>query len=179
MIGYTVKIDLSQAERFAAFPSQAETYLGFAFDRIELEAVRAARREAPRFQSLLTNSIHADRTGPYEVTVAPGVKYGEYVEGGTGPAAGQKSYRPPADALYEYVKGRASISFRNTRAGSGARGAQYDEIRDRAWALSAYIAKHGTKPNPYMARAAEFMEKRAPEIVAAQLDRLAVEVNRA
>ena len=111
--------------------------------------------------------------------MAPGVAYAEYVHEGTGPAAGRASYMPPVSHLYAYVKGRAGVSFRNAKKGSAARSAQYDEIRDRAWALARYIQRHGTKPNRFMERTAAVMEKRAPEILAAQMAKLAAEANRA
>lgn len=179
MIAYTAKLDLSGAARFAQMPRQLDAHLDFAFDRIGLEGVRVMRREAPKFQSLLTNSVHSERTGPYQVTVAPGVNYAAYVNNGTGPAAGNARYVVNPEKLYEWVKAHPSISFRNTRRGSAARAAQYDEIRDRAWALAAYISRHGTKPNDFVGRAATFMEKRAPEILEAQLAKLAGEVGSA
>jgi hypothetical protein len=109
--------------------------------------------------------------------VVAGSRYAEYVHEGTGPAAGKAAYLPPAERLYEYVKARAGVSFRNTRRGGAARGRQYDEIRDRAWALARYIQRHGTKPNPFMERTREVMEKRAPEILERELARVAEEAS--
>lgn len=179
MIPYSVKLDLSKAARFADMPRQVDAAIGFAMDRIGLEGVRVMRREAPKFQSVLTNSIHAERSGPHGVTIAPGVKYADYVNDGTGPAAGRQPYMPNIENLLPWVKARAGVSFRNTRAGGAARSAQYDVIRDRAWALARYIQRHGTKPNPFVERTAAVMEKRAPEILEAQLAKLADEFNRA
>lgn len=174
MIPLTVRLDVAAAvQGLRATHDALEHHLGFALDRIGLEGVRVARREAPKFQSLLTNSIHYERR-PGEVEIAPGERYAVFVHEGTRPG-----YMPPPSALMEYVKARAGVSLRNTRAGGATRAAQADEIRDRAWRLARYIYGHGTKANPFMARTAEIMAKRAPEILEAQMAKLAAEAGRA
>ncbi|MGE0358657.1 MAG: hypothetical protein AB7P08_17275 [Burkholderiales bacterium] len=174
MIDYSIKLDIdAAAARFQRLPADIEVALNWGFERIALEGVRRARNEAPKFQSVLLNAIHSRSPDANTVEIVAGTRYAEYVERGTGPAAGKASYLPPASHLYGYVKARANLSFRNSARGSAARGAQYDEIRDRAWALARYIQRHGTKPDPFMDRTRAYLEKRAPEIMAREIGRVA------
>lgn len=178
MIVYEVKLDIDAVlAHYRALPSEIEAGLKFGLDRIALEGVRTARKEAPKNQSTLLNAIHSQRPDAGTVEIVAGSRYAEYVERGTGPAAGKPAYMPNPVHLYGYVKARGKVSFRNTRRGSAARTSQYDEIRDRAWALAHYIKAHGTKPNPFMERTRAYMEKRAPEILERELARVAGEAS--
>lgn len=119
------------------------------------EVARAARGNAPKAFSNLVNSIHAFRVAPLHWRVAPGVNYAGDVEEGTKPG-----YMPNPTHLYAWVKQRSGVRFGETRSGSAARQAQYDDVRDRAWALARHIKAHGTKAHPYMAPAARDKESR-------------------
>lgn len=136
-------------------PAAVARHVGLALDRAAEEVAREARRLAPKAFSTLTNSIHAHQDGAWRRIVAPSVNYAMYVETGTGPAVGQDSYMPNPVHLRGWIKQHGGISFGTTKRGSRARQEQYDEIRDRSFALAMYIKQHGTKPHPYMRPAAE------------------------
>lgn len=179
MISYTYDFNaVGASKKISALPDKVDQAIIATLDRVELEGVREMRREAPKFDTILTNSIHAERPSPMELVIAPGVKYAEYVERGTGPAAGQAPYMPNAENLMAYVKRRSSVNFRNTKQGSAGRGAQLDEIRDRAWALARYIYAHGTKPNPYVERTHAWAERRVPQILVTEINKVADEESR-
>lgn len=178
MISYDAKLDIDEVlARCQKLPAGLDAVMGFALDRIGIEGARRARAEAPKRFSTLTEGIRWVRPDASTVAIVSSARYAAYVEAGTGPAIGKPAYMPNPVHLYAYVKSTARVSFRNTRAGSRARGAQLDEIRDRAWALALYIQRHGTRPNPYMARTQAYMEQRAPEIVERELARAAAGVS--
>lgn len=138
-----------------AFRRSVTRYL----DRAALESQRAMQQEVPKAFSTLWTSIQIIVTGELERLIAPSVNYARMVAEGTGPAAGKKRYFPNPVHLYAWVKQRAGITFKG-RKDSPARRRQYDEVRDRAWALARYISVHGTKPNPFHTRAADKVRSR-------------------
>ena len=117
---------------------------------------RTARLNAARHAafSTLTNSIAARKVGELHFEVRAATNYARALEEGTGPAAGRAPYMPNPVHLQAYVKRRANIRWQG-RPGSQRRRDLMREVRDRAWALAVHIRKHGTKPHPYMAPAAE------------------------
>lgn len=162
----TISGDVSGAVKsLEDYPGLLRMNVIAALDRGAAEVAREARRLAPKAFTTLTNSIRAQTTGEFERTVAPGVNYAAYVEQGSGPAIGKPRYMPNPVHLQAWVKLRAGIRITGKK-GSAQRRSQFDEIRDRAWALARYIQAHGTKPQPFMAPAAANKESRVKQLLA-------------
>lgn len=123
--------------------------------RIAAEArIRAGRNAA---FSNLVNSILPSQISQLHFRVRAGAAHARFVEEGTGPAVGRKSYMPPPQSLEAYVRLRAGIRWRG-RAGGATRRSQQRDVRARAFALALHIRKHGTKPHPFLRPAAEMYE---------------------
>jgi len=114
--------------------------------------------------STLVNSVRMVQDRPMSVLVAPGVRYGRLVDEGTGPAARKPAYMPNPTHLRAYIKARAGIRWKG-KPGDATRKKQFDEVRDRAWALAIHIKAHGTKPHPFIQPTADKMNSRVHELL--------------
>ncbi len=86
-----------------------------------------------------------------------GIPYAQYVEYGTGPAAGHQAYTPPlsitrpGQPLYKWVETKHLVGVYNlkTQRRIGSKQQNIDENQKAARAIWAGIRKNGTQPHPY------------------------------
>lgn len=151
-----VKVRSDKARQaFAAAPAVMERHLDQALGRGALEIAREAGRRVHKAFSTLWASIRAVQVLKLHWRVSTGTNYARAVEEGSKPG-----YLPNPVHLMGWIKLRGGIRFGMTRQGSAARQAQYDDLRDRAWALARSIEKRGTRAHPFMKPAAEVLTPR-------------------
>lgn len=93
-----------------------------------------------------------------EKAIIAGAPYAAYVEYGTGPAAGRKSYLPPFAPIYAWVKRNVRISTTGEalfKPGSkaGSRKASDAEARRITQAIRWAIFQRGIRPRPFFRNA--------------------------
>lgn len=121
------------------------------------EVARAARRNAPKAFTTLTNSIRAERVTDLHYRVATGVNYARAVE------EGRKAGKMPgtANGLMEWVKQKTKLTGKPL---------------DRAtFAIARAIGRDGIQARPYMAPAVERQKDRIVALVQAAARRAAQE----
>lgn len=130
-----------------------------------------AKERAPKSLSNLWNSILAAPAGPLRHEVRAGVMHAAYVEHGTGPAVGKPKYYPNPDNLLQYLmtSPRARGFKRFKRSDRGRLEQEMGLVR-RAQAFAWWIYQHGTKPQPFMAPAAEAKRDACTAFVRAAVD---------
>jgi hypothetical protein len=163
-INLTVEIDDRVIDKIRGLPAELRDELQVDLDTAgQLVAAEMLVAAPGGPTSNLKQSIKMDQESETSRWVGPHVAHGIYVELGTGPAAGRAPYFPNPANLESWVKFRGGISLRNTKLGSARRQGQMDEIRDRAWALARYLARVGTRAQPFVQPTAE---KTAPRVAA-------------
>lgn len=167
----SVRIDADQAlAAFRAAPEVLARHVDGALARAAAGIAGEAKRRAPKSLSVLTNSIIFGPVGPLAYEVRPGVAYGAYVELGTGPAAGNPQYYPNVDNLIAYLTASPKArGFGRWKKGA-ERDTQAEQIAAKAQAFAWWIWQHGTRPQPYMAPAAEAKRDETVAIVRAAVD---------
>lgn len=127
---------------------------------------RTMRREAPKFQSVLVNSIHVEKTSPMERKVAPGTDYAQAVHDGVKPGGKglPRFFDPESVDIVRWLESKVRGTTKRARKASKRFSAQELELRDRYEGYAWYVRHHGTKPNPFVERA--FVEH-ASSVVAA------------
>lgn len=130
-----------------------------------------AKNRAPKSESALLNSIIAAPAGDWAYEVRAGVMHAAYVEHGTGPAVGKPKYYPNPDNLLQYLmtSPRARGFKRFKRSDRGRLEQEMGLVR-RAQAFAWWIYQHGTKPQPFMAPAAEAKRDACTAFVRAAVD---------
>ena len=133
-----------------------------------------ARERAPKSESTLWHSIHSKRIGNLYYEAGASAMHAAYVEHGTGPAVGKKRYYPNPDNLFQYlmtnVRARGFKRWsRSTKPGKD-RGSQELDVWFRSRAFAWWIYQHGTKPQPFMAPAAEAKRDACTAFVRAAVD---------
>lgn len=137
--------DLANIERqFRNFPGKLEIALDLAFRRTAEESARQMRLDAPRAESLLTNSIKATKIAPNRFEVGPHVEYAQYVFEGRAPAG----KLPPVEKLTDWIRVK-HIPLNKVKS-----------PEKLAWVIAKSIAKEGIEPNDFMKRAYELARKR-------------------
>ena len=121
-------------------------YMDKAIDRTVQEMARAARRNAPKAFSTLTQSIRPLRPNRLEGIVAPGVDYAQLVEEGTGSNPGF----PPTDTIEDWIK------VKNITPNDPSM-----STRDLAYVMARSIALKGTPAQPFMQPAFDDNKARA------------------
>lgn len=112
---------------------------------------RALRAKAPKFQSILTNSIHVEARGRFEAIVLPGVPYGLYREKGTRPGRGLPRFTDPAAGdIIRWLESKAFAGQRVPRRNSMKAVRRNLELRDRYQGLSWHVRHFGTKAEPFV-----------------------------
>lgn len=122
------------------------------------EMARAAKRNAPKAFSNLTNSIRAEQVGELHFRVATGVNYARAVEEGRkpGPMPGT------ANGLMEWVKQKTRQTGR--------------ELDRTTFLIARAIGRRGIKPQPYMQPAFDSQKDRIVAHVQEAARRAAQEV---
>ncbi len=111
---------------------------------------------------------------------AGGVPYAEYVEYGTGPAAGRPAYTPPisitepGQPLYKWVEVKQMAGVYSLKTGKrlGTKQQKMDETQKVARAIWAGIRKKGTRPHPYFYIALEQKRDEINQLFAEAVDKL-------
>jgi hypothetical protein len=123
-------------------------------------AARRMRELAPKFRSVLTNSIHVESPDAMTRHIAPGAVYSEAVEMGV--KAGGKGlprYLDPASASIlawlEKSSFKGSPRVRKNTMGAVLRNL---ELRDRYEGLAWHVRHNGVKAHPFVAPTAKEME---------------------
>lgn len=160
-----------------AAPDRLRQAVDTALARGAEEMARAARAQAPKSLSTLTQSIRVDKVEDLHYTVTPGVNYARFVEEGTGPAAGQPRYYPNPDNLRQYLETTPRArGFEWAKRGSGKREAQRYDLWHRSRAFAWWIYQHGTRAQPFMRPAFDATAERVRALVEASLSRAATEI---
>jgi hypothetical protein len=141
------------ARTLARYPSLLREEMRIALDESAELVLKAASDNADQLSVTrnLAGSIHVNVLEEWVRQIAPGIDYAVCVERGTKPG-----YKPNLGSLIEYLRSKVRVEIgRFDRLGSKKRLSQEAEIEDRAGGLMTYIRRHGTKPHPFMAPAAE------------------------
>lgn len=150
---------------------------------LELGAIEFAREARANlasrngFGALLQSVMHR-RVGELHFEVSPGVKYGEIVEGGSGPAAGRAKYYPNPDALKAWLM--TNPTYRGhawAKPGSAKRSSQALDIWFRSRAMAWGIYQKGTKAYPFMQPAFDAKKARVGELATAAIRAAVAEIN--
>lgn len=143
------------AARFRAMGPNARAAALREFSVWVQKVVRTMRSKAPKFQSELTNSVHAESRGELEALVAPGVSYSLARETGTRPGGLPRFNDPAAAPILAWLQSKAFAGQRSPRRGSAAFTARELELRDRYQGLAWHVRRHGTQATPYVRPTAE------------------------
>jgi len=131
----------------AAVERELETELDFCAQIL----ARAQRLGAPKFRSLLANSVTVSQPAPLERDVGPTAAYAEAQELGVKPGGkGLPRWANPASA--DIVAWLRATPFRGQGAGSSAAAAPQRELRDRYEGLAWHIRRKGVRATPFVAR---------------------------
>lgn len=139
------------AAALARAPERVLWHVQRALRAFTQEAARQMKRDAPKANSLLTNSIQATPTGPLEFSVGPTVRYSRYVEDGT-----LGGGWPPDEALRRWIR-RKRIRPRVPTMNED----------DLVYVIGRAIHRRGTPAQPFVEPIAEspFFRQRAQALV--------------
>ena len=153
MAGRTFEVTHNAAEvaqALAQVPERATKEIGGALGRGAVELANEMKARAPKFRTTLTNSILAIERGPLEWVVSPrGVRYGAYVEEGTGEGG-----RPTLREMLQWIQLKR-IEPRTPGMSQ----------RSLAALIRMLIAKRGIRPQPFAAPALEAKGERIAQLV--------------
>ncbi len=147
MSTFAASIDLSGlqskvAGAEAVFVRTLDRFVG----RAAGETGREMKLQAPKAFTTLTNSVTTQRDGAANYSVYPKVNYAAAVNNGS------KPHKPPLMPLMLWLKTVKRVSDKR-------------ELYRRARGLQRYIAAHGTRANPFVARTAERTHERALQLM--------------
>lgn len=121
------------------------------------------KNRAPKFRSMLTNSIHAEKTGELEWSVGPGVAYALPVEEGRKPGKGLPRWSDPEAAdIKAWLTSKAFAGRRRARKNTTGALQENLELRDRYEGLSWHVRHFGVKAQPFVGPVAEQMQRIFP-----------------
>lgn len=115
------------------------------------EFARAEKLETPKALSQLTNSVQVTKLGVAYYAVGPKTKYAAAVNNGGRP------HWAPLQPLMDWLRVTKRITDKH-------------ELRDRAKGLQRFIAAHGTRANPFVARTRTKMDSRVIELLRTGVD---------
>lgn len=127
-------------------PGRLRDELRLALGRSALEIARAARRNAPKAHSILTNSISSYMSPDgLEAVVFAGADYARMVEERTGPGG-----KPPVQSMLDWIRVKRIVPDDPSM-----------DQTDLAFVIARSIARKGTRAQPFMAPAFEDNKARA------------------
>nr|WP_315242069.1 hypothetical protein [uncultured Albidiferax sp.] len=140
------------AERMEARGPRVEAAAKAELDVQGQMLTRVMRTKAPKFQTLLTNSIRMDTPSPFQRVIAPGVDYAPYQERGIAPGGrGLPRFNDPAAGpILAWLQSKAFAGQRTPRKGSRKAVLRNLELRDRYEGLAWAIRHKGTKASPFV-----------------------------
>lgn len=113
---------------------------------------RRQRSLAPKFRSLLVNSINVQRPGPLERDIGPAAEYAAPQEEGVRPGGkGLPRFSDPDAAdIKAWLQSKAFAGRRRPRGNTMAAVMANLELRDRYQGLAWHIRRKGVKPTPHV-----------------------------
>ena len=122
------------------------------------KVARGVRQRAPKFQSLLTNSVHVDAPEPFTRVIGVAAAHGIYQELGIKPGGkGLPRFFDPASAsVVAWLQAKLGGQ---PRARSKARQSYELELRDRYEGLALHIRHKGMKASPFVGPTFEAMRE--------------------
>lgn len=176
----TIEIRIESAEVVAAFLRAPEVMAHHIDGGVAAGANAVAveaKSLAPKSLSQLVNSIIAAQVAPMDWEVKAGVLHAEYVESGTGPAAGREKYYPNPDNLLAYLMTHPKARrFERWKRSDRGRLEQEMTLVRRAQAFAWWIYQHGTKAQPFMAPAADKKRSAVEGLIRQSVDQGIAEV---
>lgn len=144
------------AARIEALGPGLEKAMADALDVQAQEVMRMMKRESPKFQNVLTNSVHVEKPTALSRLIAPDTNYAEAVHKGVKPGKGLPRFNDPrAGDIIAWLQSTAFASVKKPRKGSKGAVLQNLELRDRYQGLSWHVRHFGTQANPFVARTHE------------------------
>lgn len=167
-----IRIDgVKAVAAFRAAPDVVERHVDGSLARGAKEVAAEAKGRAPKSLSNLANSVIFGKIGPLAYEVRPGVDYAPWVEHGSGPAAGHDRYYPNPDNLLVYISTSPKArGFERWSRSARGRLEQEMALARRAQAFAWWIYQHGTRPQPFMAPAAEAKRSACEDFVRSAVD---------
>lgn len=161
---------LADARRIAvvlkAHGADAQNAASAALSRAAHEAARAMRRGAPKFQTVLTNSITVQHVTDLEYRVVVGAGYAQAVEQGRKPGKGlPRFFDPAAASVVKWLETKAFAGLKQPRKGTARFTARELELRDRYMALSRHVKAKGIKAQPFAGPVVEELRRTLPQRV--------------
>jgi hypothetical protein len=148
--------------------------------RLAQEAARKMRDLAPKWRSTLVNSIAVSMPAPNTWEVRPGVAHGLFREKGQRPGKHlPRFFDPAAQPIVDWLASKAFAGVRRARAGTKRFTARELELRDRYMGLSGHVKHKGLRAQPFVEPVALVMERTVPQRMAAVVQRLVEQANRA
>lgn len=130
-------------------------------------AARDMRRNAPKFQSTLTDSIRVDYVTNLHYRVAVGAAHGAAVEHGRKPGKGlPRFFDPAAKGVVDWLESKAFAGVAKPRKGTKRFAARELELRDRYMALSRSVKAKGIKAQPFFGPVVNELERTLPQLLA-------------
>ena len=115
-------------------PKALARHMNRRIGRVAHVMARTEKREAPKAESTMTNSITPEKVSDFEYTVGPHVDYAEAVELGTDGGG-----FPPQQSILDWIR------VKHIEPDDGG----MDE-EDLAYVISRSIAARGTPPQPFI-----------------------------
>ncbi len=115
------------------------------------ETAAMERQLAPKWHSILVNSIHVQRDGLTQWSVRPGAQHGLYQEQGRKPGKGlPRFFDPAAKGIVDWLQSKAFAGTKRPRKGTKRFTARELELRDRYMGLSRHAKFKGLKATPFV-----------------------------
>jgi hypothetical protein len=135
--------------------------------RLAQEAARDMRRRAPKFQTVLTNSIAVEHVTSLHYRLTVGAAHGAAVEHGRKPGKGLPRFFDPAAAgVVAWLESKAFAGVAKPRKGSKRFAARELELRDRYMGLSRSVKRKGIKAQPFFGPVADELQRTMPQLLA-------------
>lgn len=155
-------LDAGLIAKLNLFPEILDKHLLPALDRLEIEAVALAQRNAAKSDFTGNNrmAIHGETLSKYVRAVAPGSDHAVYVEGGVKP---NQPRMPNVSGLYPWVA--ANLPGVDPRV-----------VSRKTYAIARGIQKKGIRAQPFMGPTREAMVPRAEQLLFAAADDAVIEI---
>ncbi|MBL8387007.1 MAG: HK97 gp10 family phage protein [Hydrogenophaga sp.] len=146
--------------------------------RLAQEAARRMRERAPKWHTVLANSITVTMSAPNTWEIRPGVDYAIYRE--KGQPAGKhlpRFFDPAAKPIVDWLASKAFAGMRRVTKKSRAFMNRELELRDRYMGLSWHVFHKGLKATPFVEPVAREMDVEVPRRLDAVVQRLVAQAN--
>lgn len=155
------------AVAFEGHAQQLESHVAAALAQATQKAARDMRRNAPKFQSVLTNSISATPITRLHYEVGAHAAHSAAVERGRKPGKGLPRFFDPAAAdVVRWLETKAFAGLAKPRRGAKGFALRELELRDRYMALSRKVRAKGIKAQPFAQPVVDELRATLPQRVA-------------